>query len=87
MAGFGLFPGALPGWMVFRFRRRNGSALASLAVALLAAVLSCSALLASGCNGITQSSAAPGTYVLQITGTGTGSNVIQYANLTLTITN
>jgi len=73
--------------MVFRFRRRNGSALASLAVALLAAVLSCSALLASGCNGITQSSAAPGTYVLQITGTGTGSNVIQYANLTLTITN
>jgi sugar lactone lactonase YvrE len=87
LAGFGLLPGVLLSWIVFRFRRRNGSLLASMAVALLATGLFCSALLASGCNGITQSSAAPGTYVIQITGTGTSSNVIHYASLTLTITN
>ena len=40
----------------------------------------------TGCSGFTQSSAAPGTYVIQVTATGANSNVIHYQNVTLTIT-
>jgi len=87
LAGFGLLPGSLLGWVLFRIRRRRGSWLSALAVALLAAVLPAAVLVASGCgNGITTASAAPGTYVLQVTGTGTNTNVIHYADITLTIT-
>jgi hypothetical protein len=42
-------------------------------------------MLVTGCGGFTSSSATPGTYVIQVTGTGINSNVIHYQNVTLTI--
>jgi hypothetical protein len=45
------------------------------------------ALVFSGCSGsFSQSTAAPGTYVIQVTGTGSQSNISHYQNVTLTIT-
>jgi len=71
------------GWTLWRFRKRN----TSLLTTVLMMVLSAAALLATGCNGFSMGSAAPGTYVIQITGTGTNTNTIQYQNVTLDITN
>ena len=68
------------GWMMRRFRRRYANALT--AALLLASV----GLLLTGCSGITQSSAAPGTYVIQVTGIGANSDASHYQNVTLTIT-
>jgi hypothetical protein len=46
-----------------------------------------SALLVSGCSSsFTQSSAAPGVYTIQVTGTGSTSTISHYENVTLTIT-
>jgi hypothetical protein len=43
--------------------------------------------MASGCGGsISQNSAPPGTYVIQVFGVGDTTNVTQYQSLTLTIT-
>jgi hypothetical protein len=69
------------GWIVWRFRKRHGRMLTMV----LVLILSGAAMLVSGC-GFTQSSAAPGTYVIQVTGTGVNSDVIHYQNVTLTIT-
>jgi hypothetical protein len=49
--------------------------------------LSSAALLATGCSGFSSTKAAPGTYTIQVTGTGTQSDVIHYQNVTLDITN
>ena len=54
---------------------------------VLVMVLSAAALLATGCSGFSMGTTAPGTYVIQVTGTGTNSNIIHYQNLTLDITN
>jgi len=70
------------GWILWSFRKRH----ASLLSALLVIVLTSAALLATGCSGFTQKSAAPGTYIMQVTGVGTNSNVTQYQQITLTIT-
>jgi len=43
-------------------------------------------MVASGCSGFSQATATPGTYVIQVTATGTNSDVIHYQNLTLNIT-
>jgi len=43
-------------------------------------------LLMNGCGGISLESAPPGTYVIQVTGTGVNSNVISYGTLTVTVT-
>jgi len=68
------------GFLFRRFRKRNIPALnAVLLVALGVAVL-------TGCSGITQISAAPGTYVIQVFGAGVNSNVTHFQNVTLTIT-
>jgi hypothetical protein len=40
----------------------------------------------SGCTGFSQSSAAPGTYVLQVNGTGVNSNLTRYQDVTLIVT-
>jgi ABC-type glycerol-3-phosphate transport system substrate-binding protein len=53
---------------------------------VLILLLSGAAMLATGCSGMSSSSAAPGTYVIQVTGTGVNSNVIHYQNVTLNIT-
>jgi hypothetical protein len=70
------------GFVFRRFRRRYGFIL----TAVFAIVLS-GALMVSGCGGgFTQSSAAPGTYVFQVTGLGVNSNVAHYQPISLTIT-
>jgi hypothetical protein len=70
------------GWMFWRLRGRHMSI---LTMALVMA-LSAAALLATGCNGFSMGSAAPGTYTIQVVGTGTNSNVVHYQNETVTIT-
>ncbi len=83
MAGLFLPLSAFFGFLFWRLRRR-GSAILTM---VLVAALSTAALLATGCSGYSSSSAAPGTYTIQVTGTGTNSNVIHYQNVTLDITN
>jgi sugar lactone lactonase YvrE len=82
LAGFLLPFSLFFGWILWRFRKRH-AALLSIVLVLL---LSGAAMLATGCSGMTSSSAAPGTYVIQVTGTGANSNIIHYQNVTLTIT-
>ena len=69
-------------WILWQFRKRHASVLATV----LILVLSGAAMLASGCGGFTQSSAAPGTYTIQVVGVGVNSNVTEYKNVKLTIT-
>jgi len=77
----------LPGGLIFafglrRFRKRHGAIFTAI-VALFAS----GALLMAGCGGgFTQSSAKPGTYVIQVTGLGVNSNVAHYQPVNLTIT-
>jgi ABC-type glycerol-3-phosphate transport system substrate-binding protein len=54
---------------------------------LLAMLLAASTLLVAGCSGMSMGSAAPGTYVIQVTATGTNTNTVHYQNVTLIITN
>lgn len=82
MAGLLLPTGLCFGLVLRRFRRRNGA----LWSVLLLMVLSGGALLAAGCGAFTQASAAPGTYVIQVTGTGVKSNIVHYRSVNLTIT-
>jgi hypothetical protein len=70
------------GWTLWHFRKRHATLLGTILVLLLSGA----AMLATGCSGMTSSSAAPGTYVIQVTGTGASSNIIHYQNVTLTIT-
>jgi hypothetical protein len=76
LAPFGLL-------LLFHRRHRRGWSKRYFALGLLFA-LAC--MLISACSGITRSSATPGSYTLQITGTGTASNLTRTLNLTLTIT-
>ena len=82
LAGLFLPLGLLFGWIFWRMRRRNASVL-TMALVL---VLSAASLVAAGCNSFSQSTAAPGTYVIQVTGTGVNSDVVHYQSLTLDIT-
>jgi hypothetical protein len=71
------------GWVFWRFRKRN----TGLLTMMLVMALSMAALFATGCSGFSMGSVAPGTYVIQITGTGTNTNTIHYQTVTLNITN
>jgi hypothetical protein len=88
LAGLSILPGlSLPltiffGGILRRFRKRHG-AVWTIALILL---LSSAVMLASGCSGFSQATAAPGTYVIQVTATGTNSDVVHYQNVTLEIT-
>ena len=82
-AGLLLPLGVLFGCIFWRFRRRYAQ---SMTVALMLLVGG-GLLMATGCSGsFSQSSAAPGTYTIQVTGTGAKSNISHYENVTLTIT-
>jgi hypothetical protein len=70
------------GWIFWRLRRRNAGVL-TMALAL---ALSAASLLATGCNSFSVTTAAPGNYVIQVTGTAASSDVEQYQNLSLDIT-
>jgi hypothetical protein len=82
MAGLFLPLSGFFGWLFWRLRKRSMGALTMV----LALAVSAAALLATGCSGYSSSSAAPGTYVIQVTGTGANSDVIHYQNVSLTIT-
>jgi hypothetical protein len=70
------------GWIVWRFRNRN----ASVWTTALFILLSGAAMLATSCGGFTQSSVAQGTYTIQVFGVGVASNVSEYQDINLTIT-
>ena len=82
MAGAILPFSALFGLFLWRIRKRHIGVLTMM----LVCILSLAAFLATGCSGFSSASAAPGTYVIQVTGTGTGSNVSEFGDITLTIT-
>ncbi len=82
LAGFFLPLGILFGCVFWRLRRRYARWMTLALVMLLGGV----AMAVNGCGGFSQSSAAPGTYTIQVTGTGANSNVMRYENLKLTIT-
>lgn len=78
-----VFPGAaLFGFGFWRFRR-NAMALRALVVV---AMLAGTTFLMTGCGGFTLNSAKPGSYVIQVTATGTQTGVTHVANLTLQVT-
>jgi len=70
------------GLLWFRFRKRFAAALSTA----LLLMLTVGAMLVTGCSGFSQSTAAPGTYVIQVTGQGDNSDITHYQNVTLTIT-
>lgn len=82
MAGLFLPFSVFLGWILWRFRKRHAGILSTV----LILVLSGAAMLATGCIGFTQSSAPAGTYTIQVVGVGANSNVTEYQNVTLTIT-
>jgi hypothetical protein len=71
------------GCIFWRMRRRN----ARILTTALILVLTVAACVATGCSGFSQATAAPGTYVIQVTGTGATTNVIEFQNVNLDITN
>lgn len=82
LAGLGL-PLSLLGFVFWRFRRRH----AGWMTVLLILLVGVGAQLVTGCSSsFTQSSATPGTYVIQVTGIGTNSDISHYQNVTLKIT-
>ncbi len=70
------------GYLFWRFRNRHRAIFTTMAIVLF--VLASMSITA--CNGFTQASASPGTYVIQVTGTGNNSNIEHYQNVTITIT-
>jgi len=82
LAGVFLPFSVLFGFAFFKLRKRS----ASLLTMALVAVLSLGALVATGCNSFGASTVTPGNYTIEITGTGSQSNTIHYATLTLNIT-
>ena len=81
-AGLTLPLSLLFGCLFWRLRKRHRAVFTTLAVVLFG--LASMALTA--CSGFTQISAAPGTYVIQVIGTGTNSDIEHYQNVTITIT-
>lgn len=65
------------------FRRRRGAGMLTL---LLALAVSAAMLLPTGCGGISLSSAAPGTYKIQVSGTAQTGYFTRSQNVTVTIT-
>jgi large repetitive protein len=82
LAGLLLPLSAFFGFVFWRLRRRYAGWM-TLGLVLLLGV---AAQLVTGCSGsFSQSSAAAGTYTIQVTGTGTTSDISHYQNVTLTI--
>jgi large repetitive protein len=78
-----LFPfSILFGWIFRRQRKRLASAFTVLLLIALSAV----ALVTTGCSGISTTSAAPGTYTIQVVASGITTGVVETQNVSLTIT-
>jgi hypothetical protein len=82
LAGLFLPISVLFGFVFWRLRRRTAGFF-SMALILL---LSAAALVVTGCNSYSVNTAAPGNYVIQVTGTGASTNAQQYQDVSLTIT-
>ena len=82
LAGLFLPLSVLFGFVFWRLRRRSVGILTTAMVL----VLSAAALLTTGCSSYSVSTATPGNYVIQVTGTGATTDVQQYQNVSLTIT-
>jgi hypothetical protein len=82
LAGLFLPLSVLFGIFFWRFRRRHAATMTAALILLLGVATQ----LATGCSGFSQSSASPGTYVIQVTGVGANSNITHYQDVTLTIT-
>jgi hypothetical protein len=82
LAGLLLPLAAFFGLFFRRFRKRH----AAMFTMMLILLFSGAAMLVSGCGGISSSSAAPGTYVIQVTGVGANSDLVHYQNVTVTVT-
>ncbi len=82
LAGLFLPVSLLFGFVFWRLRRRNAGVFTMSLILLLSAA----ALLATGCNSYSVNTAAPGNYVIQVTGTGASTNAQQYQDVSLTIT-
>ena len=82
LAGMLMPLGVLFGW-IFRRQRKRMKALFTM---VLLIALSAAALVATGCSGISTTSAAPGTYTIEVVGSGTTTGVTVTQELTLTIT-
>lgn len=75
--------GLLLGLALWRGRRKMSKRLAGLVLMLVLAALSAGL---SGCGGLHINGTPPGTYVFQISATGTGTGVTQAIDVTLTVT-
>jgi hypothetical protein len=82
LAGFFLPWGLGFGCIFWRLRRLS----AGLLMAGLLLVLTAASFLAAGCSGFIINSATPGSYVIQVTGTGINTSAQEFQNLSLTIT-
>jgi len=82
LAGWFLLPSLFSGCLIFRLRRKYAK---RFIAALLLSLAGC-ALWMTGCSSFTQASATPGTYVIQVNGTGVNSDLSHYSNVTLNIT-
>jgi sugar lactone lactonase YvrE len=71
------------GLIFWRWRRHHSQVFTLILVLILTAAVS----VATGCGGFSQATAAPGTYVIQVTGTNTSGDIVHYQNVTLDITN
>lgn len=81
-AGLTLPLSLLFGCLFWRLRTRQSAVLTSLALVLLGLA----SMAITACSGFTQVSATPGTYVIQVTGTGNNSDIVHYQNVSITIT-
>ncbi len=70
------------GFVFWRLRRRS----AGIFTIAMFLVLSAGAFLATGCSSYSTNTATPGNYTIQVTGTGTTTDIQQYQNVSLTIT-
>jgi hypothetical protein len=75
--------GVLFGLLFWKGRRRMRSGLTGL---LMLALLAGASAGLSGCGGLQATGTPPGTYVFQVSATGTGSGVTQAIDITLTVT-
>jgi sugar lactone lactonase YvrE len=70
------------GCLFWRLRKRHRAAFTTMAVVLFAFA----SMAITACNGFTQISASPGTYLIQVIGTGNNSDIVHYQNVSITIT-
>jgi large repetitive protein len=82
LAGLSLPLSLFFGCLFWRYRKHHRAVFSTVAVVLFGLA----SMAVTACSGFTQASAAPGTYVIQVTGTGANSDIVHYQNVSITIT-